>query len=161
MDPELRLRERLRSVCLTSHIRESMVQIMVTPDPRQQSLLEADHSKDWQLRGMTATKACRVPLEGGDTPMNPSACIFWCAVALGALIRGSPIHAVSRLFVERADKYVDEEKLENLVVISRAISLLDLHVLLRHADDRLFLIPFYFSPFLLMHRPWTALFCKH
>ena len=41
----------------------------------------------------------RDALGGMEIHIGPSACIFWCAIALGALVRGSPIESVSRLLV--------------------------------------------------------------
>lgn len=32
----------------------------------------------------------------GDNPDNPAKCIMWCAIALGALMGGSPVEIVSR-----------------------------------------------------------------
>ncbi|CAM9184713.1 unnamed protein product [Ectocarpus fasciculatus] len=37
-------------------------------------------------------------LGGTQLPMDPSTCIFWCAVALGALVKGSPLEAVANYF---------------------------------------------------------------
>ena len=34
-------------------------------------------------------------LRGKQPHMDPSTCIFWCAVALGALVKGNPIESVS------------------------------------------------------------------
>ncbi|CAM9879849.1 unnamed protein product [Ectocarpus sp. 13 AM-2016] len=36
----------------------------------------------------------------GETqlPMDPSTCIFWCTVALGALVKGSPLESVANYF---------------------------------------------------------------
>ncbi|CAB1108560.1 unnamed protein product [Ectocarpus sp. CCAP 1310/34] len=31
--------------------------------------------------------------EGHQIPMNPSSCTFWCAIALGALVKGRPIES--------------------------------------------------------------------
>lgn len=31
--------------------------------------------------------------------MNPSTCMFWCAVALGSLVKGSPVESVSSVFI--------------------------------------------------------------
>lgn len=31
-----------------------------------------------------------------DVPDNPAKCMMWCAIALGALMRGSPVEFVSR-----------------------------------------------------------------
>lgn len=79
----------LRCLFFSSGIRESMVKIMLAPDPRQQSPFGEDHGDDWQLDGIA----------GRGAPMGPSTCIFWGAVALGALVRGSPLQSVSRMFL--------------------------------------------------------------
>lgn len=33
-------------------------------------------------------------LEGNQLPMDPPTCTFWCAVALGALVKGTPVDSV-------------------------------------------------------------------
>lgn len=35
-----------------------------------------------------------------EFPMNASTCVFWCAVALGALVKGSPIESVSTFLLD-------------------------------------------------------------
>lgn len=34
-------------------------------------------------------------LVGGQPPVDPSTCTFWCAVGIGALVKGRPIESVS------------------------------------------------------------------
>lgn len=38
-----------------------------------------------------------VPSGHGTLPHDPSMCLLWCAVALGALVRGCPLENVGRL----------------------------------------------------------------
>eukprot|EP00903_Cladosiphon_okamuranus_P015988 g14766.t1 len=79
-----------------SHIRETMVKIMLTPASRLQAASRDD--------GGDAEKFGAITIEGGPGrtlaaetfPMGPSTCIFWCAVALGALAKGSPVESVAR-----------------------------------------------------------------
>ena len=35
---------------------------------------------------------------------DPSACVFWCAVALGAVMKGSPVESVSRTVLYRCQE---------------------------------------------------------
>ncbi|CAM9883013.1 unnamed protein product, partial [Ectocarpus sp. 12 AP-2014] len=79
-----------------SHIRETMVTIMLPPASSQQSVFGDDCDERGHYFEAVA--------QGGDLskisaqnqlPMDPSACTFWCAVALGALVKGSPIESVT------------------------------------------------------------------
>eukprot|EP00752_Nemacystus_decipiens_P008860 g7906.t1 len=80
-----------------SHIRETMVKIMLAPVSRRQA--------DLGVAGGGAGQADAVaigmesgninPLGGKELPMNSSTCMFWCAVALGALVKGSPFESVA------------------------------------------------------------------
>ncbi|CAM9743441.1 unnamed protein product [Ectocarpus sp. 6 AP-2014] len=79
-----------------SHIRETMVKIMLPPTSSKQSVSgddcgEGGHYFEAVARGgdLSETSA------GNRLPMDPSACTFWCAVALGALAKGSPIESVT------------------------------------------------------------------
>lgn len=85
---------------VASHIRESMVRIMVIPDPRHQSPFGNNRGEDWQLDGIAGRVECGKAMGGTDLPMDPSTCVFWCAVALGALVRGSPLESVSMAMSE-------------------------------------------------------------
>lgn len=91
-------------VCLRAHIfwrsdiRETMLKIMIEPDrgrsqnvryntfhdDEEAMLDEYERTHDWE-------SAC------GDSrrPRDPSSCILWCSIALGALVRGRPIELVS------------------------------------------------------------------
>ena len=74
-----------------------MVKIMVAPDLEQQPAVGEGHRYGWQVAGITGGLELCNALSGKDLPMDPSTCIFWCAVALGAFVRGSPIETVSRV----------------------------------------------------------------
>lgn len=81
-------------VVLASHIRETMVKIMTSPAPLQQSDV-------WGACGEVGSMA-RAPSWGKASdesllPMDPSTCTFWCAIALGALAKGSPVESVRLL----------------------------------------------------------------
>lgn len=85
-----------RLVVFCSHIRETMVKIMLSPVSRRQSLgddcAEAKPSDAVAMRwGFGHT------FDGKGLPIGPSNCIFWCAVALGALVKGGPVEPVSKL----------------------------------------------------------------
>ncbi|CAM9214136.1 unnamed protein product [Ectocarpus sp. 12 AP-2014] len=79
-----------------SHIRETMVTIMLPPASSQQSVFgddndEGGHYFEAVARGGDLSKTSA----RNQLPMDPSACTFWCAVALGALVKGSPIESVT------------------------------------------------------------------
>ncbi|CAM9549099.1 unnamed protein product [Ectocarpus sp. 12 AP-2014] len=79
-----------------SHIRETMVKIMLPPTSSQQSVLgddcgEGGHYFEAVARGGDLSKTSA----GNQLLMDPSACTFWCAVALGALAKGCPIESVT------------------------------------------------------------------
>ena len=51
-----------------------------------------------------AEELCTTAKEAGGTTAkfaDPSACTFWCAVALGAVMKGSPVESVSRTVIHR------------------------------------------------------------
>lgn len=81
-------------VAFSSHVRESMVKIMLTADPRQQCSFGGDDSERWQLDGICERGGLLEASNGRVSLMDPSTCTFWCAVALGALVRGSPLQSV-------------------------------------------------------------------
>ncbi|CAM9385332.1 unnamed protein product [Ectocarpus sp. 8 AP-2014] len=79
-----------------SRIRETMVTIMLPPASSQQSVFgddcgEGGHYFEAVLAGGDLSKTSA----RNQLPMDPSACTFWCAVALGALVKGSPIESVT------------------------------------------------------------------
>lgn len=87
----------------TSHIREAMIKVMTHPSvqhPYHPS--GTPHGAPWdrgQFNAVTnggSSGGCGLDDQGNQYPMDPSICTFWCAVALGALVKGSPIEAVRR-----------------------------------------------------------------
>ncbi|CAN0188101.1 unnamed protein product [Scytosiphon promiscuus] len=76
-----------------SEVRETMVKIMLPDTPRQEPDLGTDDcAEDGRFGALTV---------GGTfsgisrLPKDPAFCTFWCAVALGALAKGSPNEAVA------------------------------------------------------------------
>ncbi|CAN0029861.1 unnamed protein product [Ectocarpus fasciculatus] len=90
-----------------SNIREAMVQIMATParlrPPAAGGGCDEKELFDAIARGADWSKAS----EWHQLPANPRSCTFWCAIALGALAKGSPFESVtkySQLAHEALDK---------------------------------------------------------
>ncbi|CAM9574729.1 unnamed protein product [Ectocarpus fasciculatus] len=81
-----------------SHIRETMVKIMTSYADLQQPTVRTDCDDEGPFdaiaRGADWSKAS----ECNQLPMDPSTCTFWCAIALGALAKGSPVESVSKYF---------------------------------------------------------------
>ena len=92
-----------------SLIRGSMVKIMMTPDPRQRRAAGDGGGEGWQVDHIEAGGVHNAS-KAGVIPKEPSTCVFWCAVALGALARGSPLQTVSVVLVGRPDKVPPREK---------------------------------------------------
>lgn len=96
----VRVRACVRVVCVcggasfstTSHIREAMIKVMASPSVRHPS---DSANAPWD-RGQfgAVTNGEGSELDGNQHPTDPSACTFWCAVALGALVKGCPVEAV-------------------------------------------------------------------
>ena len=80
-----------------SHIRESMVKIMLTPGPGPPANPWNDRDDGWQPDGIGGGEEAPKASDGADVVIDPPTCIFWCAVALGALVRGSPLETVRRV----------------------------------------------------------------
>lgn len=78
-----------------SHIRESMVKIMVGTDTRHPPAFGDDRGQRPLGDGTAEGVEFRTESGGRGLPMDPSTCVFWCAIALGALVRGSPFETVS------------------------------------------------------------------
>lgn len=79
---------------LASFIRRTMVNIMASPATREPPGAICHTGKEFQF-DTTAAENSLVAASGGiGLPMDPSTCIFWCAVALGALVKGSPVLVV-------------------------------------------------------------------
>lgn len=72
-----------------------MVKIMVTALSRQHSMFGGDSGTVGRLDAIFRKGEVCSALGGGELPIGPSTCVFWCAVALGALVRGNPIESVS------------------------------------------------------------------
>lgn len=84
----------------SSYIRGTMVKLLATPaNTRQPGAVLCDGAGVAYLDTTPAEDACGNVLRN----MEPSTCTFWCAIALGALAKGSPNQSVSR---ERARKRV-------------------------------------------------------
>ncbi|CAN0023654.1 unnamed protein product, partial [Ectocarpus sp. 13 AM-2016] len=77
-----------------STIREAMVEIMATPATLQRPAVgggcDEEALFDAIARGADLIKAS----ERHQFPMNPRSCTFWCAIALGALAKGSSFQSV-------------------------------------------------------------------
>ncbi|CAN0231400.1 unnamed protein product, partial [Scytosiphon promiscuus] len=77
-----------------SQIRATMVKLMVPAAPRQKPLFKNDRSRE-------GGQSCPLQRPGTNVSRRnplakaPSVCTFWCAVALGALAKGSPIESVA------------------------------------------------------------------
>lgn len=82
-------------ICLLfSHIRETLVKIMASPATRQSSGSMYHMDERYQVDTIAAKDGLRNASGGKILPMDPSTCIFWCAVAVGALVKGSPVELV-------------------------------------------------------------------
>lgn len=71
----------------SSNIRETLVEIMALPAAAEQPSSSMLH---WVGQGELPT----IGTEDSELPTEPSTCIFWCAVALGALVQGNPVESV-------------------------------------------------------------------
>lgn len=75
-----------------------MVKIMSPAYPGQDLGVDTDSFAENEQSGAVAVGSI---LSGIDQlPKDPSFCTFWCAVALGALAKGSPIESVRQVSVE-------------------------------------------------------------
>ena len=74
-----------------SNIRETMVKLMVTSSTSQQTGQGYNYAGPGTIRSASPdSPSCKI---GGTA--DPSTCMFWCAVAMGAILKGSPVHSVS------------------------------------------------------------------
>lgn len=79
-----------------SHIRETMVKLMLPPATLQQSAPKYDCAEAGKF---DATAKGSSTLGSDNHATDPSTCTFWSAVAMGALVKGGPIESVrSRMF---------------------------------------------------------------
>eukprot|EP00903_Cladosiphon_okamuranus_P015997 g14773.t2 len=76
-----------------SDIRETMVNMFACSAIGQQSQEQCDRGDS--LDASMAEDSFNRFLIGRELPKHSSTCIFWCAVALGALLRGNPIDSVA------------------------------------------------------------------
>ncbi|CAN0391081.1 unnamed protein product, partial [Ectocarpus sp. 12 AP-2014] len=77
-----------------SYIRETMVKIMTSPASLQPSAVGADYDDERSVDAIAPGASWIMASERNQLPMDPSTCTFWCAIALGALAKGSPIESV-------------------------------------------------------------------
>jgi len=68
---------------------------MLAADPHKQAGVGKGCREGWRLDAIAGGVDLCSASDGRRLPMDPSSCIFWCAVAVGALVRGSPIETVS------------------------------------------------------------------
>ena len=80
--------------------------MMITPDVRQRGAVEEGGGERWQAKDIETGGLHNVS-RGKTLPMGPSICVFWCAIALGALARGSPPHKVGGVVVEHRARFDD------------------------------------------------------
>ncbi|CAM9696229.1 unnamed protein product [Ectocarpus fasciculatus] len=76
-----------------SDIRETMIKIMTSPSSLQQSAVGGDYGDERSLDEIAPGVDWSKASERVQLPMDPSSCTFWCALALGALAKGSPIES--------------------------------------------------------------------
>lgn len=80
-------------VVATSHIRGAMVRMMTLSTAQQLGDSPYDCLEQGRLDTILTEDGITT---GNQLSMGPSACTFWCAVGLGALVKGSPVHSVSK-----------------------------------------------------------------
>ncbi|CAM9309567.1 unnamed protein product [Ectocarpus fasciculatus] len=88
-----------------SHIRGVMVRMMTRSNAQQQPS-ETHESPEQSPIGVISTKG-DIGV-GHQLSIGPSACTFWCAVGIGALVKGTPVERVanySRLARDALDAY--------------------------------------------------------
>eukprot|EP00752_Nemacystus_decipiens_P011601 g10302.t1 len=82
-----------------SQIRETMVNIMALPEIRQSTgdVRGGDFCEAAEVApgAITAGEDLSTALGARRLPVDPSKCMFWCAVALGALVKGFPVESVA------------------------------------------------------------------
>lgn len=71
-----------------------MVKIMAPPAPGKQSAREDHCGEEGQFDAVARESIVSNALGGSELPMDASTCIFWCAVAVGALVKGIPTESV-------------------------------------------------------------------
>ncbi|CAM9567655.1 unnamed protein product [Ectocarpus fasciculatus] len=89
-----------------SHIRGEMVRMMALPTAPHRPGASHDSTEQCQF-GATPTDDDGITT-GNQHTAGPSACTFWCAVGVGALVKGSPVESVAnycRLARDALDGY--------------------------------------------------------
>ncbi|CAM9492008.1 unnamed protein product [Ectocarpus fasciculatus] len=69
-----------------SHIRGTMVKMMTSPSSPRQSAGRADCDEERHFEAIARRADWNQAAGRNELAIGPSACIFWCAVALGALV---------------------------------------------------------------------------
>ncbi|CAM9247501.1 unnamed protein product [Ectocarpus fasciculatus] len=75
-----------------SHIRGTMVKMMASSTPQHQPGAPHDSPAQGQFAAILTEDGIAT---GNKLSTGPSACTFWCAVGLGALVKGSPVESVA------------------------------------------------------------------
>ncbi|CAM9999092.1 unnamed protein product, partial [Ectocarpus fasciculatus] len=76
-----------------SHIRGAMVRMMTGPTAQQRLGALHDSPEQGQFGAVFTEDGITA---GNQCSTGPSACTFWCAVGVGALVKGSPVESVRR-----------------------------------------------------------------
>ncbi|CBJ29983.1 hypothetical protein Esi_0170_0014 [Ectocarpus siliculosus] len=83
---------------LKSHIRGAMVSMMTRATASRRHHSPCETPAPGRLDAIGTGDGIGTFLGGTQLPMDPSTCIFWCAVALGALVKGNPLESVASYF---------------------------------------------------------------
>ncbi|CAN0121203.1 unnamed protein product, partial [Ectocarpus fasciculatus] len=75
-----------------SHIRGAMVRMMTGPTAQQRLGALHDSPEQGQFGAVFTEDGITA---GNQCSTGPSACTFWCAVGVGALVKGSPVESVA------------------------------------------------------------------
>ncbi|CAN0400997.1 unnamed protein product [Scytosiphon promiscuus] len=93
-----------------SQIREAVVKIMVSDSPRQQGGVTTDYcGEEGHFGPRHVASTFGNFWRTKNLPKDPSFCTFWCAVAVGALAKGSPIESVEK-YSELAGKALEASR---------------------------------------------------
>lgn len=79
-------------IFLNSDIRETMIKIIL-PYTLKQSAARHDFDEEEKLDTVIPARGTGSIVR--ERTVDPSACTFWCAVAIGALVKGCPVESVS------------------------------------------------------------------
>ena len=78
--------------CSVSHIREAIVKMLARPAFGQPSQVPDD--RDDSHAAVLPEDSLNPSLRGHQLPKDLSTCVLWCAVGLGALVKGNPVESV-------------------------------------------------------------------